>query len=117
MPCHSLTEPLVPFARTRTRPRTRWSGRKIRACLSIQGGLARAEGLLALTFEFRGRARYGSGYLTDEEHSPPWATLGALKRTLRVCLRACSKTNESKQTVFKLPFQKTAPQASGAATA
>jgi hypothetical protein len=46
----------MPFARTRTRSRTRWSGRKTREGRSVQGRFpARAEGFLALTSELRGR--------------------------------------------------------------
>jgi hypothetical protein len=39
----------------------------------------------------------------------PIAGWKALKQTLRVCLRACFKINESKQTVFKL----SSPKSSG----
>jgi hypothetical protein len=74
----------MPFAPTRTRPRTRtrWSWGKTREGRSVQGRLlARAEGLLALTSEFRVRSRtiqvHGMApLLIDEENSPPWAILG-----------------------------------------
>jgi len=41
----------------------------------------------------------------------PW---GALKQTLRVCLRACFKINEPLQTVFKLISPKAAELSGGA---